>query len=83
MVVVRHMVAISYRRSLQMTPVLRRVKGTCAELAMQPGKPCRATSDVTLSGAFNAPCQPAESGMITLFVIISVDNDYFAIVVTP
>ena len=40
-------------------------------------------SDVTLSGAFNAPCQPAELGMIALFAIIPVHNDYFAIVVTP
>ena len=30
---IRHMAAISYRRNPQMTPVLRRVKGTCAELA--------------------------------------------------
>ena len=66
-----------------MTPVLRRVNGTGAELARQPGKPCRATSDVTLRGAFNAHCQPAELGMIALFAIISMDNDHFAIVVTP
>ena len=77
------MATMSYRTNLQMTPVLRCVKRTGAELARQPGKPCRATSDVTLSGAFNAPCQPAELGMITLFAIISVDNDYFAIVVAP
>ena len=66
-----------------MTPVLRRVKGTGAELAREPGMPCRATSDVTLSGAFNAPCQPVELGMIALFAIISVGNDCFATVVTP
>ena len=66
-----------------MTTVPRRVKGTGAELARQPCNPCRAASDVTLSGAFNAPCQPAELGMIALFAIISVDNDHFAIVVTP
>ena len=66
-----------------MTPVLRRVKGTGEELARQPGETCRATSDVTLSGAFNAPCQPAKLGMVALFAIISVDNDHFAIVVTP
>ena len=66
-----------------MTLVLRRVKGTGAKLAKQPGKPCRATSDVTLSGAFNVPCQPAELGMIALFAIISVDNDHFVTVVTP
>ena len=66
-----------------MTPVLRRVKRAGAELERYPGKPCRATSDVTLSGAFNAPCQPAELGMIALFAIILVDNDYFATVVTP
>ena len=66
-----------------MIPVLRRVKGTGAELARQPGKPCRATSDVTLSGAFNAPYQPTELGMIALFAIISVDNEHFDIVVTP
>ena len=41
------------------------------------------TSDVTLSDAFNAACKPAELGMIALFAIISVDNDHFAIVVTP
>ena len=40
-------------------------------------------SDVTLSGAFNAPYHPAELGMIALFDIISVDNDQFATVVTP
>ena len=39
--------------------------------------------DMTLSGAFNAPYQPAELGMTTLFAIISLDNDHFAIVVTP
>ena len=66
-----------------MTPVLRRVKRAGAKLAKQPGKACRATNDVTLSGAFNAPCQPAELGMIALFAILSVHNDYFAIVVTP
>ena len=51
------------------------------ELANQPGRPCRATNDVTLSG-LNARGHPAELGMIALFAIISVDNDYFAIVVT-
>ena len=65
-----------------MTPVLRPVKRTSAELARYPGKPCRATSDVTLSGAFNAPYQPVELGMIALFAIISVHNDYYGIVVT-
>ena len=83
MAAIHHMAAISYRRSLQMAPVLLRVKGIGAELARQPSKPCRATSDVTLSGAFNAPCQPAELGMIALFAIISVGNDCFATVVTP
>ena len=83
MAAVRHMAAIPYKRNPQMTPVLRRVKGTCAELAKEPDRPCRATSDVTLSSAFNAPCQPAELGMIALFAIISVDNDHFATVVTP
>ena len=39
-------------------------------------------SDVTLSGAFNALCQPAELVMIALFAIISVDNDHFAAMVT-
>ena len=77
------MAAISYRRNPQMTPVLRRVKRIGVELARQPDKPCRVTSDATLSDAFNAPCQPAELGMIALFAIISVHNDYFAIVVTP
>ena len=72
-----------YRKNPQMTPILRRVKGTGAKLARKPGRPCRATSDVTLSGAFNAPYQPTELGMIALFAIISVDNDYFAIMVTP
>ena len=66
-----------------MTPVLRRVKRTGAELAGYLGRPCRVPSDVTLSGAFNARCQPAELGMIALFAIISVDNDHFATVVTP
>ena len=66
-----------------MTPVLRRVKQADVELARRPGKACRATIDMTLSGAFNAPYQPAELGMIALFAIISVDNDIFAIVVTP
>ena len=83
MAAIRYMATISYRRSLQMTPVLRRVKGTGAELAREPGRPSQATSDVTLSGAFNAPCQPIELGMITLFAIISVDNDHFATMVTP
>ena len=55
-----------------MIPVLRRVKGTGAELEKEPGRPCRAISDVTLSSAFNAPYQPAEFGMIALFAIISV-----------
>ena len=66
-----------------MTPVLRRVKRAGVKLAKQPGKACRASDDVTLSGAFNALCQPAELGMIALFAILSVHNDYFAIVVTP
>ena len=66
-----------------MTPVLRCVKRTSVDLARWPGKPCRATNNVTLSGAFNEPCQPAELGMIDMFAIISVDNDYFAIMVTP
>ena len=83
MAAIRHMAAISYRRNPQMTPVIRCVKRTSAELARQPDSACRATSDVTLSGAFNAPCQPAELGMIALFAIISVDNDHFATVVTP
>ena len=39
--------------------------------------------DVTLSGAFNAPCQPAELGMIELFAIISMHNDCFATLMTP
>ena len=39
-------------------------------------------NDVTLSGAFNALCQPIELGMIALFAILSVHNDGFAIVVT-
>ena len=83
MAAIRHMAADSYGRNPQMTPVLSRVKQAGVKMARWPGKPCRATNDVTLSGAFNAPCQPAELGMIGLFVIISVDNDYFAIVVTP
>ena len=83
MAAIRHMATISYRRNIKMTPVLRRVKGTGAELARELDRPCRATSDVTLSGAFNAPCQPAELGMIALFAIISVDNDHFVTVVTP
>ena len=83
MAAIRHMAAISYKRNPQMTLVLRRVKRTSVELARQPDSPCRATTDVTLSGAFNALYQPTELGMITLFVIISVDNEYFAIVVTP
>jgi hypothetical protein len=49
----------------------------------EPGKACRASNDVALSGAFNALCQPAELGMIALFAILSVHNDYFATVVTP
>src|SRR5215216_4599565 len=72
-----------YRGHPQMTHVLRRVKRPSAELAEQLGKACRARSNVTLSGAFNAPCQPAELGMIALFAILSVHNDYFATVVTP
>ena len=65
-----------------MTPIQRRVKRARVELARWPGKACRATNDVTLSGAFNAPCQPKELGMIALFAILLVHNDYFAIVVT-
>src|SRR5215216_2860611 len=49
--------------------------------AAQQGLP--GNTDVTLSGAFNAPCQLAELGMIALFAIISVHNDHFATVVTP
>ena len=66
-----------------MTPVLRRVKQPSAELGKRPGRACRTSFDVTLSGAFNASCQPADLGMIALFAIISVHNDYFATVVTP
>ena len=66
-----------------MTPVLRRVKQAGAKLAKQPGKACQASDDMTLIDAFNAPCQPAGLGMIALFVILSLHNDYFAIVVTP
>ena len=77
------MAATSYRKYLQMPPVLRRVKQAGAKLAKQPDRACRASRDVILSGAFNALCQPAELGMIALFAILSVHNDYFAIVVTP
>ena len=63
------MAATSYRKYLEMTPVLRRVKKAGTKLGKQPGKACRARCDVTLSGAFNALCQPAEVGMITLFAI--------------
>ena len=66
-----------------MTPVLRRVERAGVKLTKQPGKACRASDDVTLSGAFNVPCQPVELGMIALFAILSVHNDYFATVVTP
>ena len=52
-------------------------------MARYPDRPCRATSDVTLSGAFNVPYQPTELGLIALFAIILVHNDYFAIVVIP
>ena len=54
---------------LQITPVQRRVKQTDKKVAEQPGKACRASYDVTLSGAFNALCQHAELGMIVLFAI--------------
>ena len=77
------MAATSYRKYLQAILVLRRVKQAGAKLAKQPGKACRARCDVTLSGAFNALCQPAELGMISLFAIYSVHNDRFATVVTP
>ena len=66
-----------------MTPVLLRVKQVGVELARHPDKACRATNDVTLSGTFNVHCQSAELGMIALLAILSVHNDYFAIVVTP
>ena len=72
-----------YEKCLRMTPVLRRVKQADVKLAKQSGKACQASDDVTLSGAFNAPCQPTKLGMIALFAILSVHNDYFAIVVTP
>ena len=66
-----------------MTPVLRCVKRTDAKLAKQHRKACRASNNVTLSSTFCAPCQPAEVGMVALFAILSVHNDYFATVVTP
>ena len=66
-----------------MTPVLRRVMQEGEKVAEQPGKSWRACHDVTLSGAFNAPCQPVELCMIALFTIISMDNDHFATVVIP
>ena len=66
-----------------MTPVQRHVMQAGQKVAEQHDKAWRAPHDVTLSGAFNTPCQPAELGMIALFSIISVHNDYFAIVVTP
>ena len=53
------------------------------KVAEYPSKACRAANDVMLSGAFDAPCQPTELGMIALFAILSVHNDYFAIVLTP
>ena len=77
------MVATFYRKYLQATPVLRRVERAGAKLANQPSMAYRASCDVTLSSALNALCQPAELGMIALFAILSVHNDYFAIVVTP
>ena len=76
------MAASFYRKYLQTPPVLRRVKRAGAKLAKQPGKACGASDDVTLSSAFNALCQPTELGMIELFAILSVHNDYFAIMVT-
>ena len=59
----------SYRKSLQATPILRRVEGAGVKLAKQPGRACRASCDVTLSGTFNALCQHAELRMIALFAI--------------
>ena len=50
-----------------MTPVLRRVKQAGVKPGKQPGKVGRASNDVTLSGAFNVPCQRAELGMIAVF----------------
>ena len=77
------MAATIYKKHVQRTPVLRRVKQASVKLAKQPGKACRASDDVTLSGAFNALCEPAELGMRARFAILSLLNDYFAIVVTP
>ena len=77
------MAATSYIKYLKTTLVLRRVKQAGAKLAKQPGKGCWVYCDVPLDDTFNALCQPAELGMIALFAILSVHNDYFATVVTP
>ena len=63
------MAATSYSKRLHITPVLRRVKQAGAKLAKQPDKGCQAPCDVTLDGAFNAFCQPAELGVVALFAI--------------
>lgn len=68
MAAICHMAATSYRRYLQATPVLRRVKQAGAKLA-QCGRACRASCDVTLSGTFIVLCQPLELGMIAMFAI--------------
>src|SRR5215216_4514722 len=71
---------------LQETPVDDTRLVTCQVTKCGAGEAVRqgfpTSIDVTLSGAFNAPCQPAELGMMALFAILSVHNDY-ATVVTP